>query len=68
MATKVKKNTSKPRATARTKAASRRAPGLTDQQRLDAIGLGLMAAAVFFAFVFYFGWQGESSATGSRRA
>ncbi|MBJ7458009.1 MAG: DNA translocase FtsK 4TM domain-containing protein [Thermoleophilaceae bacterium] len=68
----MKKNTSKPRATAKTKAAprkgaatsatkrptSRRAPGLTDQQRLDAIGLGLMAAAVFFAFVFYFGWQG----------
>jgi S-DNA-T family DNA segregation ATPase FtsK/SpoIIIE len=72
MATKVKKSTSKPRATAKTKAAPRKgstarptkkpaprqAPGLTDQQRLDAIGLGLMAAAVFFAFVFYFGWQG----------
>lgn len=38
--------------------APRRAPQMTDQQRLDAIGLGLMAAAVFFAFVFYFGWQG----------
>ncbi|MFY9488907.1 MAG: DNA translocase FtsK [Solirubrobacterales bacterium] len=31
---------------------------LTRQQRLDAVGLGLLAAAVFFAFVFYFGWQG----------
>ena len=31
---------------------------LTHQQRLDAIGLGLMACAAFFAFVFYFGWQG----------
>ncbi|MBJ7353814.1 MAG: DNA translocase FtsK [Thermoleophilaceae bacterium] len=72
MATKVKKNTSKPRATAKTKAAPRKpasarprskpaprsAPGLTDQQRLDAIGLGLMAAAVFFAFILYFGGQG----------
>ncbi|MGK2879193.1 MAG: DNA translocase FtsK 4TM domain-containing protein [Solirubrobacterales bacterium] len=78
MATKVKKNTSKPRATARTKSAprkgastratkksaARRAPGLTDQQRLDAIGLGLMAAAVFFAFVFYFGWQGGKLGNG----
>jgi S-DNA-T family DNA segregation ATPase FtsK/SpoIIIE len=35
-----------------------RAAGLTEQQRLDAIGLGLMAAAVFFAFVLYMGWQG----------
>ena len=31
---------------------------LTHQQRLDAIGLALMACAAFFAFVFYFGWQG----------
>lgn len=72
MATKVKKNTSKPRATAKTKAATRKgaparpkakpaprqAPGLTDQQRLDAIGLGIMAVAVFFAFILYFGGQG----------
>src|SRR4051794_37040074 len=35
-----------------------RANTVSDQQRLDAIGLALMAAAVFFAFVFYFGWQG----------
>jgi S-DNA-T family DNA segregation ATPase FtsK/SpoIIIE len=40
------------------RASDRRAPELTDQQRLDAIGLGLMAAAVFFSFVLYFGWQG----------
>ncbi len=75
MATKVKKNTAKPRATAKTRPAARKQPAkprksparapqasrgaqLTDQQRLDAIGLGLMAAAVFFAFVLYFGWQG----------
>src|SRR4051794_6631769 len=78
MATKVKKNTSKPRATAKTKAASRKGStarptkkpaqrqpqGLTDQQRLDAIGLGLMAAAVFFAFVFYFGWEGGKLGNG----
>jgi S-DNA-T family DNA segregation ATPase FtsK/SpoIIIE len=37
---------------------AKKAPGLTDQQRMDAYGLGLMAAAVFFAFVLYFGWQG----------
>ncbi|MBI2691984.1 MAG: DNA translocase FtsK 4TM domain-containing protein [Solirubrobacterales bacterium] len=68
----MKKNTSKPRATAKTKAAPRKgatarpkgkpaprqAPGLTDQQRLDAIGLGVMALAVFFAFILYFGGQG----------
>lgn len=31
---------------------------LAGQQRLDAVGLGLLAAAVFFALVFYLGWQG----------
>ncbi|MFY9264683.1 MAG: DNA translocase FtsK [Solirubrobacterales bacterium] len=31
---------------------------LTSQQRLDAVGLGLLATAVFFAFVLYLGWQG----------
>lgn len=31
---------------------------LAGQQRLDAIGLGLIAASVFFALVFYLGWQG----------
>jgi DNA segregation ATPase FtsK/SpoIIIE, S-DNA-T family len=29
-----------------------------DDQELDLIGLGLVAAAAFFAFVFYFGWNG----------
>ena len=77
MATKSKKNTAKPRPTAKTKVQPRSAAGrsagkrtaskkqpaprgaqLTSQQRLDAIGLGLMAVAVFFAFVLYFGWQG----------
>ncbi|MGB0889615.1 MAG: DNA translocase FtsK 4TM domain-containing protein, partial [Solirubrobacterales bacterium] len=49
-------------ATVRTKksAPSRRARSgeITRQQRLDAIGLAMLAGAVFFAFVFYFGWQG----------
>ncbi|MBI4898776.1 MAG: DNA translocase FtsK 4TM domain-containing protein [Actinobacteria bacterium] len=31
---------------------------LTNQQRRDAIGLGLLASAAFFGFVFYLGWQG----------
>jgi S-DNA-T family DNA segregation ATPase FtsK/SpoIIIE len=29
-----------------------------DQARRDAIGLGLLGGGVFFAFVFYFGWDG----------
>jgi DNA segregation ATPase FtsK/SpoIIIE, S-DNA-T family len=29
-----------------------------DQQQLDLIGLGLVAVAAFFAFVFYLGWDG----------
>jgi DNA segregation ATPase FtsK/SpoIIIE, S-DNA-T family len=29
-----------------------------EQSQLDAIGLGLVAAGVFFSFVFYFGWEG----------
>jgi S-DNA-T family DNA segregation ATPase FtsK/SpoIIIE len=29
-----------------------------DQQELDLIGLGLVALAAFFAFVFYLGWDG----------
>jgi DNA segregation ATPase FtsK/SpoIIIE, S-DNA-T family len=29
-----------------------------EQSQLDAIGLGLVAAGVFFSFVFYFGWDG----------
>jgi DNA segregation ATPase FtsK/SpoIIIE, S-DNA-T family len=29
-----------------------------DDQQLDLIGLGLVAAAAFFAFVFYMGWDG----------
>src|SRR5438128_5123071 len=32
--------------------------GELDQSRRDAIGLGLIAAGAFFAFVFYFGWDG----------
>lgn len=41
-------------------ASGRRPAGhqLTNQQRRDAFGLGLLASAVFFAFVFYLGWQG----------
>jgi DNA segregation ATPase FtsK/SpoIIIE, S-DNA-T family len=37
-------------------------PGLRlpelEQRHLDLIGLGLVALAAFFAFVFYFGWDG----------
>ena len=40
------------------RAQQNRTSTISDQQRLDAIGLALMAASVFFAFVFYFGWQG----------
>src|SRR5919201_1771386 len=29
-----------------------------DEQQLDLIGLGLVALAAFFAFVFYLGWDG----------
>ena len=29
-----------------------------EQSQLDAIGLGLVAAGVFFSLVFYFGWDG----------
>lgn len=36
----------------------RTSPEISPQQRLDAIGLAMLAAAVFFAFVFYLGWQG----------
>src|SRR2546428_3299860 len=32
--------------------------GELDQSRRDAIGLGLIATGAFFAFVFYFGWDG----------
>jgi DNA segregation ATPase FtsK/SpoIIIE, S-DNA-T family len=32
--------------------------GELDQSRRDAIGLALVAAGAFFAFVFYFGWDG----------
>jgi S-DNA-T family DNA segregation ATPase FtsK/SpoIIIE len=56
-----RKPAAKPRAKAKpakARQAQRSASTLTDQQRLDAIGLGLMATAVFFAFVLYFGWQG----------
>ena len=31
---------------------------MLDQNQKDVIGLGLVAAAVFFAFVFYLGWDG----------
>ncbi|MBK5230528.1 MAG: DNA translocase FtsK, partial [Thermoleophilia bacterium] len=49
-----RKMSGKSTATARRPAGAR----LTGQQRRDALGLGLLASAVFFAFVFYLGWQG----------
>lgn len=49
------------KATARTRKSTQSGPPrhiASEQQRRDAIGLILIATAVFFAFVFYFGWQG----------
>lgn len=49
-------------------AAKRRTSSETSpQQRMDAIGLAMLAAAVFFSFVLYFGWQGDSWVTASLR-
>jgi S-DNA-T family DNA segregation ATPase FtsK/SpoIIIE len=54
MATK-KKTTTKPRTRARRSPA--RKP-LMEQRQLDLIGLGLVALAIFLAFLLYGGWQG----------
>jgi S-DNA-T family DNA segregation ATPase FtsK/SpoIIIE len=35
-----------------------------DQSRRDAIGFGLIAAGVLFAFIFYFGWEGGKVGAG----
>ncbi len=73
MAATTRKNTARKRATTRAKAAPRAAPrqrptarthaskgaqANDGQQRLDAIGLVLLALATFFACVLYLGWQG----------
>src|SRR6185503_11759438 len=47
----------KPRARARARRSSRKVPVL-EQRHLDLLGLGLVALAVFLAFVLYGGWQG----------
>ena len=54
---------SKPAPKTRTKARARRsAPPLQlpklEQRHFDVIGLGLVATAIFFAFVVYLGWDG----------
>jgi S-DNA-T family DNA segregation ATPase FtsK/SpoIIIE len=49
----------KPRAAAlRTLLAERPRLSELEQSQLDAIGLGLVAAGIFFSLVFYFGWDG----------
>src|SRR5918999_1521511 len=48
---------SKPRARRSAPVAWPRLPQL-EQRQLDLIGLGLVAAAVFFAFLIYLGWDG----------
>ena len=39
-----------------------------EQHQLDLIGLGLVALAAFFAFVFYFGWDGGKVGDGVAEA
>ncbi len=46
------------RARARRSYLSRPRLPVLDQNQKDVLGLGLVAAAVFFAFVFYLGWDG----------
>ena len=50
----------KPRARRSAPVAWPRLPQL-EQRQLDLIGLGLVAAAVFFAFLIYLGWDGGSA-------
>src|SRR3954454_8638599 len=49
--------TRKPARRARRAAPHSRLPAL-EQRQLDLMGLGLMALALFFAFLVYFGWDG----------
>ena len=53
-------NRSKPRAKTRARRSALGVPSIPklEQRHYDLIGLGLVALAVFFAFVFYFGWDG----------
>src|SRR4051812_39583391 len=62
----------KPKAKPRSKPRARRSapqwrvslPSL-EQRHFDVIGLGLVAAAIFFAFVIYLGWDGGQAGDGA---
>src|SRR4051812_17329355 len=62
----------KPKAKPRSKPRARRSapqwrvslPTL-EQRHFDVIGLGLVAAAIFFAFVIYLGWDGGQAGDGA---
>src|SRR4051794_7055771 len=62
----------KPKAKPRSKPRARRSapqwrvslPAL-EQRHFDVIGLGLVAAAIFFAFVIYLGWDGGQAGDGA---
>src|SRR5690242_15201071 len=56
-----RKSAAKPRA--RAQRSSHRLPVL-EQRHLDLIGLGLVALAIFLAFVLYGGWQGGQAGEG----
>ena len=60
----------RPQATQPEPAAPRRClapPATLEQRQLDLIGLGLVAAAVFFAFLIYLGWDGGRAGRLGRR-
>ena len=54
----------KPRSKPRARRAAPRLPKL-EQRHFDVIGLGLVATAIFFAFVVYLGWDGGQAGDGA---
>jgi len=58
------KTQAKPRAKPRARRASPQLPKL-EQRHFDVIGLGLVATAIFFAFVVYLGWDGGQAGDGA---
>src|SRR3954467_6649401 len=60
------KRKSAPKARARARRSSPPLPVL-EQRHLDLIGLGLVALAIFLAFVLYGGWQGGQVGEGLTR-
>ena len=65
-----RKPAAKPKPRAKTKAPARRAaaPRELEQRHLDLIGLGLLAAGLYFGFVLYAGWDGGSAGSGMKVA